>query len=55
MDEKTAERGTLENPCSTLQEAYGLCDGTGKTIWLFNPNATLEFYELDEEDYEEEQ
>ena len=53
MTEEIAEKGTQENPFDNLQDAFDACseDGTG-TFWVYNPDATLEFFELDEDDYE---
>ncbi len=46
---KSAEKGTQGNPFDNLQDAYDACDRSGKTVktfWVYNPDATLEFYVL---------
>ena len=51
-----ADKGTMDNPFDTLQEAFDACEkdgGKGKVFWVYNPNAKLEFYEIDEEEPEE--
>ena len=42
-EKKLAERGTVDNPCSNLKEAYDLANGAGpgKTIWLYNSEGRL--------------
>ena len=41
------EKGTQENPFSSLREAFDAADGSGKTYWVNNPDANLVFHEMD--------
>jgi len=49
-------KGTRENPFDNIQDAFDACNsgdrvmgGPGRIFWVDNPDAKLEFFELEEE------
>lgn len=52
MNEETAEKGTQENPFDNLQDAYAALDGSGKVLWVYDPDAVgfIKVEEVEEED-----
>lgn len=40
----TTKKGTADNPYDNMQDALDACDGTGKTIFVYNKNSKLTFW-----------
>ena len=36
-----AKRGTIDNPCATIDEAFGMLDGSGGTLFVMAPKSII--------------
>jgi len=36
-----AKRGTIDNPCATIDEAFGMLDGSGGTLFVKAPKSII--------------